>query len=112
MVRFKPLLDEDVNARPGIENDITAMKKLASADSSRASRNEPTQGTLHRRVSWIWSVGEGSDLHDSVRVQVDWSKAKAQRERWREEIGLLREEMKRVLRSLRWEQDRWTERVS
>ncbi|KAJ7062395.1 hypothetical protein C8F01DRAFT_953344, partial [Mycena amicta] len=110
MVQFKPLLDKDINARPGIENDIAAMKKLASADSSRASRNEPTQGSLRHRVSWIWSVGGGTDLHDSVRV--DWSKAKARRERWREEIRLLREEMKRVLRSLRWEQVRWTERAS
>ncbi|KAJ7053244.1 hypothetical protein C8F01DRAFT_1089873 [Mycena amicta] len=64
MAKFKPLLDQDINARPGVENDIEAMKRLASADSSRASRNEPTQGTLHRAVSWIWSVGGGSELHD------------------------------------------------
>ncbi|KAF7288624.1 CxC2 domain-containing protein [Mycena indigotica] len=109
--QFRPLLDIDINARPGVENDIEAMKRLAGADSSRVGRNVPSQVTLNRTVSWIWTTGgsSASDLHDSVRV--DWSKAKARRERWREEVKLVREEMKRVLRSLRWEQDQWRGRM-
>ncbi|KAJ7761124.1 hypothetical protein B0H16DRAFT_1312626, partial [Mycena metata] len=57
--------------------------------------------------------GPGEDeqaLHDSVRVE--WSKAKAWKERWEEEVELLREEMKRVLRFLRWRTLWWEERRS
>ncbi|KAF7310141.1 CxC2 domain-containing protein [Mycena indigotica] len=111
--QFRKLEPGDVNHRPGVENDVVSMKHLASADSTRASRNEPTTTAIQGKVSWIWSAGAGAgagELHDSVRV--DWSKAKARRERWREEIGLLREEMKRVLRSLRWEQEQWQRRAS
>ncbi|KAJ7016405.1 hypothetical protein C8F04DRAFT_1345269 [Mycena alexandri] len=39
-------------------------------------------------------------LHESVRVE--WSKAKARKERWEEEVDLLHEEMKRVLHFLQW----------
>jgi hypothetical protein len=38
---------------------------------------------------------------------VEWSKARARRDRWVEEVDILREEMKRVLRFLRWIQGEW-----
>ncbi|KAJ6484325.1 hypothetical protein C8R47DRAFT_1217223 [Mycena vitilis] len=61
-------------------------------------------------MSWIWTEGGGpgedeKELHDSVRVE--WSKTKARKERWEEEVELLREEMKRVLRFLRWRAVWW-----
>ncbi|KAF7329336.1 hypothetical protein MKEN_00194800 [Mycena kentingensis (nom. inval.)] len=64
-------------------------------------------------VSWIWTVGKHTDaaeLHDSVRV--DWMKAGARVERWREEVTLLREEAKRVMRSLVATQRDWTARAT
>jgi hypothetical protein len=41
---------------------------------------------------------------------VEWSKAKARKERWEEEVELLQEEMKRVLRFLRWRALWWETR--
>jgi hypothetical protein len=41
---------------------------------------------------------------------VEWSKAKVRKERWEEEVRLLREEMKRVLQFLRWRSSWWEER--
>ncbi|KAF7315824.1 CxC2 domain-containing protein [Mycena indigotica] len=38
-------------------------------------------------------------------------KARARKQRWEEEVELLREEMKRVLRSLRWTQNQWQVRA-
>jgi hypothetical protein len=43
-------------------------------------------------------------------VRVEWSKAKARRDRWTEEPALLREEMKRVMRYLRWRAAWWERR--
>ncbi|KAJ7049303.1 hypothetical protein C8F01DRAFT_1002465 [Mycena amicta] len=108
---YRKLEDADVNARTGIENDFAAMKRLRAAESSRASRNEPSQATANGRISWIWGVSGGSseaEMHDSVRV--NWTKARTRRDRWREEVALLQEEMKRVLRCLAAEQREWEER--
>ncbi|KAJ7020702.1 hypothetical protein C8F04DRAFT_884544, partial [Mycena alexandri] len=62
--------------------------------------------------SWIWTQGGGPSedeaaLHDwkkKLAVRVEWSKAK---ERWEEEVDLLREEMKCVLRFLCWRAVWW-----
>ncbi|KAJ7601986.1 hypothetical protein DFH06DRAFT_1351802 [Mycena polygramma] len=67
-----------------------------------------------KTFSWIWMVGGGpgedeGQLHESVRVE--WSKVRARRDRWVEEVELLREESKRVLRFLRWLQKEWESRV-
>ncbi|KAF8122736.1 hypothetical protein K438DRAFT_1603507 [Mycena galopus ATCC 62051] len=110
---FKVLEAADLNTNVDNESDTRSRRKLARLGSSKRSRNEPPATT--KRFSWIWTVGGGpgedtEQLHDSVRVE--WSKAKARRDRWVEEVQLLREEMKRVLRMLRWTSQRWASRVS
>ncbi|KAJ7049006.1 hypothetical protein C8F01DRAFT_1266153 [Mycena amicta] len=108
---FLVLEDSDIGSSSGVESDAIAIKKLATADTLRSSRNEPTKSAMTREVSWIWRVGGGVDeteLHDSVRVE--WSKSKARRDRWREEVQLCREEMKRVVRYLHWTQNEWERR--
>ncbi|KAF9012930.1 hypothetical protein BDZ89DRAFT_1142716 [Hymenopellis radicata] len=58
-------------------------------------------------MSWIWTAEGGPNaeedeyLHECVRIE--WSKALARKTRWTEEVEILKEEMRRVLRSLRWE---------
>ncbi|KAJ7138786.1 hypothetical protein C8R43DRAFT_955258 [Mycena crocata] len=64
-------------------------------------------------MSWIWtSVGSQSNdeehLHESLWIE--WSWALARKTRWEEEVMLIREEMRRVLRYLEWEQKRWEEK--
>ncbi|KAJ7062237.1 hypothetical protein C8F01DRAFT_986513 [Mycena amicta] len=109
---FPKLEDSDINARSQLETDAEASGKLRNADGSRAARTEPNTNRGPKKISWIWSAGGDADqqeLHDSIRVE--WAKARARRERWDEEVELLREEMKRVLRYLRWEQEQWQARA-
>ncbi|KAJ7201941.1 hypothetical protein B0H12DRAFT_1063385 [Mycena haematopus] len=111
--QFKELTAADLNTNIAEESDAQGRKKLARLGSKKRARNEPSNA--RKNVSWIWVVGGGPDedaekeIHDSVRVE--WSKAKARRDRWVEEVQLLREEMKRVLRMLRWTQQEWQGRV-
>ncbi|KAJ7722721.1 hypothetical protein B0H16DRAFT_1248777, partial [Mycena metata] len=110
-LHFKVLADADLNTNVEEESDAEARRKLARLGSSKRARNEPTNKKT--TLSWIWTVGGGpgeaeAQLHESVRVE--WSKAKARRDRWVEEVQLLREEMKRVLRMLRWTQGEWEKR--
>jgi hypothetical protein len=62
-------------------------------------------------VTWIWLLGDKVLKFCLTAVRVEWSKACAQKDRWVEEVQLLREEMKRVLRMLRWIQGQWQERA-
>ncbi|SJK99382.1 uncharacterized protein ARMOST_02678 [Armillaria ostoyae] len=61
-------------------------------------------------MSWIWTAMGGPDaetetLHESVRIE--WAKACACKFRWEEEVQCLREEMRRMLRSLDKAQSDW-----
>lgn len=44
-------------------------------------------------------------------VRIEWAKALARKTRWTEEVELLKEEMRRVLRTLRTEERIWGERM-
>ncbi|KAJ7893749.1 hypothetical protein B0H13DRAFT_1625094 [Mycena leptocephala] len=94
------------------ESDAAARKKLAMIGSGRGER---APGTSRRVMSWIWtSRGALEDdegrLHESIRVE--WSRALGRKLRWSEEVMLLREEMRRVLRYLLWQARWWRERVA
>ncbi|KAJ7694247.1 hypothetical protein B0H17DRAFT_1159285 [Mycena rosella] len=102
---WKELKPKDVQLDKERESDTKAWQKLGRIGSNRWRCNGPTLSSKKRSLSWIWMASGGprenkQELHDSVRVE--WSKAKARRDQWNEEVKLLREEMKCVLRFLRW----------
>jgi urease accessory protein UreF len=47
----------------------------------------------------------------TVAIHVEWSRARARKVRWSEEVMLLREEMRRVLRYLNWQARWWRDRI-
>ncbi|KAJ7727679.1 hypothetical protein DFH07DRAFT_757637, partial [Mycena maculata] len=114
--QFRPLREEDVQLDGDHgESDAAARKKLAmlgAGRGARAPRNAP--GTSKRVMSWIWTAQGGQadgeeHLHESVRVE--WCRARARKVRWEEEVLLVREEMRRVLRYLEWQVAFWMVRV-
>ncbi|KAF7351692.1 CxC2 domain-containing protein [Mycena sanguinolenta] len=117
---FPELTAADVQLDEEREVDARARKKLGSIGSTRSRRGPaqprregPALSSKEKYLSWIWTEGGGpgeneKELHDSIRVE--WSKAKARKERWEEEVELLREEMRRVLCFLRWWAIWWEER--
>ncbi|KAJ7784192.1 hypothetical protein B0H16DRAFT_1446451 [Mycena metata] len=94
--QFRELRPQDVQLDGDAgETDAAARKKLAMISAGRA-------------------VGAFDDeeqrLHESVRVE--WARARARKARWEEEVLLLREEMRRVLRYLGWQANWWREHVA
>ncbi|KAJ7194745.1 hypothetical protein GGX14DRAFT_537360 [Mycena pura] len=72
-------------------------------------------GEGRRRLSWIWYTESGrpSDCHaadDSLDIRIEWTKARARADRWREELILLDEEMRRVLQFCQWKAAWWDAR--
>ncbi|KAJ7825687.1 hypothetical protein B0H13DRAFT_2241198 [Mycena leptocephala] len=86
------------------DSDAQARKKLAMIGAGRGAR-EPRNapGTSKRVMSWIWTARA---------IRVEWARARARKTRWTEEVMILREEMRRVIRYLGWQVTWWRERVN
>ncbi|KAF7364442.1 CxC2 domain-containing protein [Mycena sanguinolenta] len=63
-------------------------------------------------MSWIWlsegRTGTEGDVVHSEPLRIEWAKKRAHAMRYREEVDLLEEEMRRVLQFLEWRADWWT----
>jgi hypothetical protein len=99
------------------------LKELKSKDVSGPGRDpdDSTASNSRYEPSWIWLVqhssGSGSEMHigedefnESMRVE--WAKARARMMRWKEELMLVQEEMRRVIAYHKWKADWWRERGS
>ncbi|KAJ7024364.1 hypothetical protein C8F04DRAFT_969055 [Mycena alexandri] len=114
---FKPLKGADIALDGEVQTtDTAARAKLAMIGAGKGARTpRHVAGTSKKVLSWIWSAAGALDddekaLHESLRVE--WCRAKARKCRWEEEVLLLREEMRRVLRYLEWQAAWWLGRVS
>ncbi|KAJ6477917.1 hypothetical protein C8R47DRAFT_984594 [Mycena vitilis] len=94
------------------ESDSVARRKLSrlgGGSHGRAPRNAPA---ADKPLSWIWKtpgISEATEKNVHEALRVEWCRAKARKNRWEEEVNLLREEMKRVLRYLAWAAAFWEE---
>ncbi|KAF7317545.1 hypothetical protein MKEN_00841400 [Mycena kentingensis (nom. inval.)] len=99
---LRVLAPEDVQLPEDIDIDIDASRKLALAGATRGTRPARNMPSTSRRVmSWIWTAvgafhADEQSLHETMRVE--WTRALARKNRWSEEVLLLEEEMRRVLR--------------
>ncbi|KAK7002264.1 CxC2 domain-containing protein [Favolaschia claudopus] len=113
-LRVEEELEDDTGARRrlGLVGSQTRERRISKAAGKRSKEKEKKK--KGPKMSWIWTSGGGpgeneEELRDAVRVE--WSKAKARKDRWIEEVELLREEMRRVLRFLAWRAGWWEERA-
>ncbi|KAJ7493739.1 hypothetical protein FB451DRAFT_1387889 [Mycena latifolia] len=109
--KLKELTAADLKLAEEQDVDLKARHRLAKIGSAwHRHKNEPRISSKKQTFSWIWTAGGGPGededaMHDSVRI--DWAKALARKNRWVEEVRLLREEMRRVLRYLVWKARWW-----
>jgi hypothetical protein len=71
-------------------------------------------------MSWIWGGSLGSETQDGTdrsekevneSVRHEWMTCRARADRWKEELDLLQEEMRRVIAFLEWKSGLWKKRV-
>ncbi|KAJ7599148.1 hypothetical protein C8J56DRAFT_1040026 [Mycena floridula] len=104
---FHELSPDHIPLDEEVLKDAASMTKLALIGSrqirvhSGATVREGS-GSKKKKISWIWTYSrrtggdkdeEDNKVHIHESVQVEWSKAKARKERWAEEVLLLKEEM-------------------
>ncbi|KAJ7065910.1 hypothetical protein B0H15DRAFT_958483 [Mycena belliarum] len=96
------------------ERRARALAGMPPAEHDLDEFGDPVEQNRRRILSWIWytvAAGDtGADglLHDDIRVE--WTKARARADRWREELMFLEEEMRRVLMYCNWKAVWWSER--
>ncbi|CAK5273727.1 unnamed protein product [Mycena citricolor] len=100
-----------VSENDAASSDASSAKKLAAFGTGRAPRHD--SGSSKRTMSWIWTAPGALDkaeeqLHDSIRIE--WARARARRDRWSEEVIMLKEEMRRVCAYLQWQSEWWSKR--
>lgn len=99
------------------------LKDLKSKDVSGPGRDpdDSTASNSRYEPSWIWLVwhssSSGSEMHIgedefNESMHVEWAKARARMMRWKEELMLVQEEMRRVVAYHKWKADWWRERGS
>ncbi|KAJ7834169.1 hypothetical protein B0H13DRAFT_1653377 [Mycena leptocephala] len=114
--QLRALKESDLTLDSDVVNDESAARKKLSMVAAGKGARTPRHiaGTSKTVLSWIWATrgaldAEEQNLHESLRVE--WAWAKARKNRWEEEVNILREEMRRVLRYLDWERGVWEERA-
>ncbi|KAI4517304.1 hypothetical protein K525DRAFT_153413, partial [Schizophyllum commune Loenen D] len=113
---FPPLLAADLQLEgEESESDAAAMAAMARAGASGRPRQTHVSSGKHK-MSWIWTAKGAPSAKDEANVletvRCLWAKALARKDRWVEEVVILQEDMRRCLRSLEWEADKWRERAS
>ncbi|KAF7335852.1 hypothetical protein MSAN_02331700 [Mycena sanguinolenta] len=85
----------------GADNDDDDRERVVNAAENK------------RQVSWIWTTARstGSDVELEDALWIEWTKARARCKRWAEEVALLEEEYRRVLKSFEHEARRWDVRA-
>lgn len=97
---------EDKDIRNVQEDDPEAVR-------ARRRREKDTGESEGRRVvSWIWRASDArGDAGVVESLRVEWCKMRARVKRWKEEIRLVPEEMRRVLAFLEWQEAQWITRM-
>ncbi|KAJ7016376.1 hypothetical protein C8F04DRAFT_981782 [Mycena alexandri] len=120
---FKVLTEDDVralNERALTEEEKAGRERLRLAgemveEGGIAVVGDLVSGETHRHLSWIWYAvskkqGEDERLHEALRVE--WCKAYSRSRRWREELVLVEEEMRRTIEFGEWARRRWLARAT
>lgn len=101
--------------------DLTVLFNLETGEGRRqlswlwytatTSADAAKDGSLHPGASGIRCLCSFIDI-GGTDIRVEWMKARARADRWREEIMLVDEEMRRVLDFCTWKANWWMERVN
>ena len=93
------------------------LRELNKKDISGPGRDpeDTTTSNNSYEPSWIWlvpraSVAEMDEIEFNENMRVEWVKARARMMRWKEELLIVQEEMRRVLAYQQWKAVWWKDR--
>ncbi|KAK7024290.1 hypothetical protein VNI00_016414 [Paramarasmius palmivorus] len=114
MVGYPYLKDSDI--RMPEDPDLATTSNLRRMKGAKFQEQEKllVPGESRKTTSWLWSSFDCSDASKAIyeATRLEWMKARARDLRWKEEVLLLEEEMRRVLVTLEYEAKEWLARVA
>ncbi|KAJ7780676.1 hypothetical protein DFH07DRAFT_765194 [Mycena maculata] len=120
--RLRVLEDGDIralNERVLTEEEEAEKEKLvdlgAFIEGGVAGVGSVAAGETHRKLSWIWYTAKAADPSESEltdTLRVEWCKAYTRTRRWREDVVLVEEEMRRTIEFGFWMAATWEVRAS
>ncbi|KAJ7030293.1 hypothetical protein C8F04DRAFT_961776 [Mycena alexandri] len=91
------------------------LRVLTDDDGGIEIAGDVVSGETHRTLSWIWYavVKKGGDEKEKLEeaLRVEWCKAYSRSRRWREELVLVEEEMRRTIAYGETAEQRWLVRA-
>ncbi|KAK7026742.1 hypothetical protein VNI00_015515 [Paramarasmius palmivorus] len=111
MPGYQVLHDHDVRSHEDEDSGcIVSSRKTRPAN---VPRPLITEGESRRTLSWIWTgvdvSGDSKAMQEALRIE--WSKCWARKRRWDEELALVREEKRRVVKSLHFQAEDWLQKA-
>ncbi|KAJ7150169.1 hypothetical protein C8R43DRAFT_1128212 [Mycena crocata] len=111
---LKELKEEDIRARPrSTFSDPERQRGVRGSAAAIKRQRLMRKKRVVRPLSWIWisqtkaqKAGEPQAMNEALRIE--WAKTRARRLRWREEVDLLEEEMRRIQVFMTWWAGWWT----
>ncbi|KAJ7233660.1 hypothetical protein C8J57DRAFT_1576180 [Mycena rebaudengoi] len=93
-----------------------SSKQVMAGTRRRRTKKARLEAKTECAVSWIWIaeaqvVKEGDSPEINEALRIEWAKARACCMRWREEVDLLEEEMRRVVQFSMWRSEWWKDQV-
>ncbi|PPQ86610.1 hypothetical protein CVT24_009822 [Panaeolus cyanescens] len=105
------LEDDQVEEAMAVESSNDVEEENVELESGRREASGETRRTL----SWIWLLPKSSDAIDDDEndsyLRVEWAKSRARCARAKEEVELVKEEMRRTLEFLTWKRKWWIAQV-
>ncbi|KAF9030042.1 hypothetical protein BJ165DRAFT_1411447 [Panaeolus papilionaceus] len=136
---LRVLLDDDLRTRSDVksakpkqprcgilEDDLVEQAQVQPPPPPRPQQTEEISllpkprdkrdgtGRTRDELSWIWlgvKAKTGNDKDDDEVLRTEWSRSQARARRAKEEVRLLREEMRRVLAYLKWKAGWWKSQI-
>lgn len=102
--------DED-NGADDDESDPDLNDGMEAGPQPKKKRKKGT-GETRKELSWIWRTSPlslGSEENDDILCS-EWARSRARVRRSKEEVSLVLEEMRRVLKFLEWKAAQWDSR--
>jgi hypothetical protein len=108
--------DDQVDAQGSATSDTTLEPTPITSEFSlfnEVRHKRDGTGETRRTLSWIWTAKPPNitddDENDDI-LRTEWAKSRARVTRCKEEVMLLKEEMRRVIAFLNWKLHWWQER--
>ncbi|KAF8999310.1 hypothetical protein BDQ17DRAFT_1328384 [Cyathus striatus] len=95
-----------------VQSNLHELKNEDIRGPGKESDDTTSNGQFE--MSWIWLVphtsanteNNNNELDESLRIE--WAKCHARKDRWAEEVLILKEEMRKVIQYLEWKAEWWT----